>query len=180
MSLIIMPGDPEFNEEIKPTESDIPIPYQGDLVGRVMSLNLIERRHWQCGGFSVSSNNPVSAVSPMTQQHKIREAILQGILIDITDQPDKGLRMKGSRTTGTTVEDTGNKVFITVDKNGGMAVMAPDSSQSQDKMEETVNNGDVVIPENFTIGDVSKGAKFRVKPENVSIALDAFTNRFRV
>lgn len=173
-----MPGDPEFTENVK-SEQGVVL-HTGDLVGRVMALDLTQRRAWQCGGFSVSMNSPVSTVSTMTVQRSIRQALLEGILIDITDQPDKGLHIKGSRTTAATIEDTGRKVFITVDRNGGMAVMSPKDDAQQLAMDESVNNGDVVIPDNPEIATMSPAARFRVKPQNISEAMDAFTTKFKV
>lgn len=176
-SLIILPGSAEFNETPTPGGASI---FVGDLTNRIISLDLTRAKAWQCGGFAVNFNCPVAVVSPKASHERIRQALLEGILIDITDQPNAGMTLKGTSTSATKIEDAGlHKVYLTVDASGGVAVMIPKDDAEQEKCEEVLANGGVVVPDNPEIKEQSAASKSRVGQGNVSSVMDGFTSRFK-
>ena len=127
MSSLLLPGDPGFDS---PSPAS-PAIFAGDLVGRILSLDVTVQKRYQCGGFAVSFNNPVGVVTPQAQQKQLRDAMARGILIDITDQKDKGLEVNGTRQDSVTTADTGKRAYISIDPAGALMVVVPKDEEDQ-------------------------------------------------
>jgi hypothetical protein len=88
---LILPGSPEFSEPLPtPAEVTSRTIFDGDMTGRILALDVTRAKRWQCGGFSVSVNNPLGVVTGQAQQIRLREALIEGLLIDVTDQVPAG------------------------------------------------------------------------------------------
>jgi hypothetical protein len=175
---LILPGDPAFSSS--PAQSEQRAVFQGDLVGRVLALDVTRSKRFQCGGFSVNVHNPVGVVALAAYQPQIREALLTGILIDVSDQHSKGLTIGGTRQDSIQQEDTGRKAYITIDAAGAMSVMIPKNKTDQKKKEKDLAKNGILLPDdNATIGPQSEMAKSRIRAGEESQALEAFTKRFK-
>lgn len=177
----IAPGDQAFSEPIPQSNSSVPQVFQGDLVGRVLALDVTRAKRWQCGGFSVSINNPLGVVTPQAQQYRLREALMLGTLIDVTEQHQKGLKSDSIQQDPIQQADTGRKAYITVDGSGALSVIIPKDEAEQVEREQALEKNGILLPdENAEIGGVCAGAASRVHgPEDASQAFENFTNRFR-
>jgi hypothetical protein len=120
--------------------------FSGDLIGRLISINQMKCKKFSCGGFSVNFNNPAAVVTPASQQDRIRMGLMDGRLIDISDQNINGLDLKGAQHTKPVLEDTGEKVFITVTADGSMSVAIPKDEAELAKFETQIEeSGGVLI-----------------------------------
>src|ERR1700712_4307398 len=109
-NLIIMPGDPA---------SGMPSNY----AGRTLALNVEKQKKYQTFGFYLGPNRPFAVVPENADMGDLRDAVLRGVLIDVTDQPNKGISFDGSQMSAVaTVEDPNlRKVFIGSERHEGAA-----------------------------------------------------------
>lgn len=77
LSVFLTPDDPEFNQVAK--SEALPAVFEGDLVGRVLTLDVTQTKRFQCGGFAVSFNNPIGIVTSMAFQPRLREALFDQV-----------------------------------------------------------------------------------------------------
>lgn len=111
--------------------------------------------NFRCGGCYLTRMNPVLIVNaddPFIQIHKIIEGVREGILIDITDNPN-GLRIGGIGHTAAKVENTGKKLFITVDKNGGMAIKSAETPEDIAICEKQIKKTGIIVPDDYKIAE---------------------------
>lgn len=124
---------------------------------------------YRCGGFAVSRVNPVSFVSEDTQVNKIIEAVEAGILIDITDS-DKGLVIGGIGHSRAKVENTGKKVYITTDKDGGLAIKSAETPEEIEACEAQIKKTGIIVPQDYKFADPFDTAG-RVQGADVALVL---------
>lgn len=130
-----------------------------DLIGRTVMLK-DPSRPFQCPGFSLGRNN-LQDIIPDTNSNNvikhglpaIQQALLDGRLIDITDQHIKGFNLQGSGHTPAAVEDTDRRVFITVGRGGSLAIISPKNKEDSDSMDKKVADGELVLPTDFKVAD---------------------------
>lgn len=116
-------------------------------------LFLAEKQNFfRCGGFAVNRTNPVSFVSEDTQINKIIEAVNAGILIDITDS-NRGLVIGGIGHSSARMENTGKKVYITQDRNGGMAFKSAETPEEIAACDAEIKQHGIIIPNEYKIAD---------------------------
>ncbi len=80
-NLIVFPTASPARPE--PRRPDTP-----DYSGRVLALNLDKVRRWQCGGFFLGPRMPADRVPAGAQMDRIHQAVREGLLLDITDDPE--------------------------------------------------------------------------------------------
>lgn len=116
-------------------------------------LFLAEKQNFfRCGGFAVNRVNPVSFVSEDTQVNKIIEAVQAGILIDITDNKG-GLVIRGIGHSAAKVENTGKKIYLTTDKNGGLAVKAAETQEEIEACDAQIKKTGIIVPQEYRFAD---------------------------
>lgn len=103
---------------------------------------------FRCGGCYLTRNNPVHIVNDDTQVNKIIEGIQAGLLIDITDNP-KGLVLNGIGHSPAKVENTGRKIYITTDRNGGLAIKAAETPEEIAACEEQIKKTGIIVPQEY-------------------------------
>ena len=123
----------------------------GDLTGRILAINTMKTKRFACGGFSVNVHNPSAVVGTNAQHDQIRMALVDGRLLDITDQNNEGLDLRGARHTKPVLEDTGEKVFITVGLNGAMSIAIPKDKEELEQFEHKIEEQGVLILENAQV-----------------------------
>lgn len=128
-----------------------------------------KQNYFRCGGFAVSRSNPVSFVSEDTQVNKVIDAVHTGILIDITDS-NNGLVIGGIGHTRAKTENTGRKVYITTDKNGGLAIKAAETPEEIAICEEQIKKTGIIVPQEYRFADPLDTAG-RVSGADVSLVL---------
>lgn len=148
-----------------------------DLTGRLISIDQTKCKRFSCGGFSVNLNNPAAVVMVGTQQELIRTGLLDGRLVDITDQNVDGLSIKGTRHTKPVSEDTGEKVFITVAANGAMSIAIPTDETELAFFEKKIEEDGVLILDNPKISSsVSPLIYGKVNATTRNSVLDIFSH----
>lgn len=144
-----------------------------DLVGRILSLNTLVAKTFSCGGFSVNYNRPIAVVTPSSQQPSLKRGLLEGKLIDVTDQNTDGLNLGGARQTSPNSVDTGETVYVTVDQNGGMMIAIPKDQEEKAKFELMIAQSGVLILDSAKISDKPSPLQAnRVKSGTSSILLN--------
>lgn len=139
--------------------------------GRIITIDPTKCQRFQCGGFSINAHNhPVEIIQPDAQVDKILEGIRDGRLKDITDSHRKGMGIRGIGHSGTTSEDTGKRVYITVDRNGGLAIKAAETPAEVAKCEAEIKRQGIIIPDEYKIADPI-GAEGRLLPGQESLVL---------
>lgn len=111
--------------------------------------------NFRCGGCYLTRMNPVliiNADDPFIQIHKIVEAVQASILIDITDNP-RGLKVGGIGHSATKMENTGKKLFITVDKNGGMAIKSAETPEEIAECEKQIKKTGIIVPTEYKVAN---------------------------
>ena len=144
-----------------------------DLTGRIISLNLQVCRRFQCGGFSLSPNQPFAVVEPNASHNKIYEGLLDGRLIDVTDQNIKGLAMAGTYTSPATELKGGEKkVYLQVGQDGSLMVVAPKDEKAEEEFEKQIRETGVLKIDDFEIADKPiEGANSRVNSNQASMLI---------
>lgn len=128
-----------------------------------------KQNFFRCGGCYLTRHNPVHIISEETQINKIMEAVDSGILIDITDNP-KGLRIGGIGHTPTKMENTGKKIYITTDRNGGMAIKSAETPEEIDKCDAQIKKTGIIVPHEYRIAE-ALGVEGRIGPEHMGLVL---------
>ena len=117
-----------------------------DLTGRIISLNLQKCKRFQCGGFALSFNRPFSVVDQAAQQDKIRQGLLDGRLLDITDQNIKGIEMAGSfQSPAKVLDEKGKKVYLQINQDGSLTVIAPKDEEDEAKRQQELETNGVLL-----------------------------------
>lgn len=117
----------------------IEIPKPRDLVGRILSINPNVCTRFQCGGFSVNVTRPLCTVGPEAQQNQLHQALLDGRLMDITDQNIEGVHnSSGSHTPTKNLGDTGPKFYIQRDHKGNVLVAVPKDEKEEEEFDQDV------------------------------------------
>lgn len=108
--------------------------------------------NFRCGGCYLTRMNPVHIISDDTQVNKIIEGVQSGILIDITDNP-RGLQIGGIGHSPAKVENTGKKIYITTDKNGGLAIKAAETREEIAECESQIKKTGIIVPHEYKFAD---------------------------
>jgi hypothetical protein len=66
--MIIIPGENDTPSD----QNRILVPFEGNLEGRVLALDVTRATRWQCGGFSVNTHTPIGVVTSQAQQMRLR------------------------------------------------------------------------------------------------------------
>lgn len=120
--------------------------------GRTVTIDPTKCQRFQCGGFYVNAHNhPVEIIQPDAQVNHILEGLRDGRLRDITDSHTKGMSINGIGHSATTTKDTGKKVYITVDKNGGLAIKAADTPEEIAVCEAAIKQRGIITPDEYRI-----------------------------
>lgn len=139
--------------------------------GRIITIDPTKCQRFQCGGFAVNANNhPVEIIQPNAQVDRILEGIRDGRLKDITESHRHGMGIRGIEHTATSSEDTGKRVYITVDRNGGLAIKAVETPEEIAKCEAIIKERKIIIPDEYKIA-APIGYEGRVKPGEESLVL---------
>lgn len=139
--------------------------------GRIITIDPTKCQRFQCGGFAVNAHNhPVEIIQPDAQVDRILEGLRDGRLRDITDSHQKGLSIPGIGHTATKSENTGKKVYITVDRNGGLAIKAAETPEQIAACDEAIKQRGIIIPDEYKIG-APIGYEGRVKPGEEALIL---------
>jgi hypothetical protein len=139
--------------------------------GRVITIDPTKCQRFQCGGFSVNAHNhPIEIIQPNAQVNQILEGLKDGRLKDITESHKQGMSIKGIGHTATKSEDTGKRVYITVDKNGGLAIKSAETPEEIAKCEDAIKKRGIIIPDEYKIAK-PLGFEGRVKPGEESLVL---------
>jgi hypothetical protein len=149
-----------------------------DLVGRILALNTLVTKTFSCGGFSVNYNRPMAVVTTSSQQQQLKRGLLEGKLIDVTDQNKDGLNLGGARQTKPNAEDTGETVFVTVDQNGGMMIAIPKDQEQKEEFEKMIAKSGVLILDSAKISDIPSPLQAnRVRADASSILLNELASK---
>jgi hypothetical protein len=134
----------------------ITMPEKPDYAGRMLALNPEKARTFQCGGFWLASTCPMGLVPPNAQMEPIRQALLDGRLLDVTDGNHE---IKTSQARLNPVRDLGvreDRVAYLVKRTSPagdpeiVVVMSKDANQAEDFRKQIEANGKIdlsVIPE---------------------------------
>lgn len=130
-----------------------------ELVGHTVMLK-DPSRPFQCPGFSLGRNNlqgvvPDPASNPAIKHGlpKIQQALLDGRLVDTTDQHIKGFNLHGSSHTPARVEDTDEKVYITVGRGGSLAIISPKNKEDGIAMDKQLAEKGIILPTDFKVAE---------------------------
>lgn len=119
-----------------------------DYTGRLISLNIEKIVKFVCGGFSLGPRLPATVVPPDAQMCNIHQAVLDGRLIDITDQENVRTG-DGSCLDGLTTEDTGRKAYF-VNQDGTTVMIVPKNIEEQEWIETQIKNkSKLILPPGF-------------------------------
>lgn len=140
------------------------------MYGRTISINMDKCRKFQCGGFFVTVNHPIDIVQEGAQVDRILNGLRSGELIDITDTHSKGLVIGGIGHSATTSQHTGKKVFITVDRDGGIAIKSAETPEEIAECEAAIAKTGVIVPQDYKISE-SRGFEGRVQSGQSSLLL---------
>lgn len=125
---------------------------------------------FRCGGCYLTRANPVHIISEDTVVDKVVEAIKAGILIDITDNP-KGLKLTGIGHSAPKSENTGKKIYITTDKNGGLAIKAAETAEEVAACDAQIKKTGIIVPHEYKIAERHLEALGRIQPGDAPLVL---------
>lgn len=139
--------------------------------GRIITIDPTKCQKFHCGGFSVNvHNHPVEIIQPDAQVDKILEGLRDGRLKDITDSHRKGMNIAGIGHSATKSVDTGKRVYITVDRNGGMAIKSAETPEEIAQCDSEIKHHGIIIPTEYKIASPI-GAEGRLLPGQESLVL---------
>ena len=139
--------------------------------GRTLTIDPTKCSIFSCGGFYVNANNhPIEIIQPNAQVDKILEGLRDGRLKDITDSHNKGMSIKGIGHSATKSENTGKKIYITTDRNGGLAIKAADTPEEIAKCEATIKKTGIIVPQDYKFANPI-GFEGRLLPGQESLVL---------
>jgi len=138
-NLIIMPGD-------------VPEMQPSSLVGRTLTLDWTKARKYQTYKFYLGPAHPFAKVPPDAALEDLQQALLTGLLIDVTDQHLKGVSdANGNHLSPVGVSDDpdARTVFIGSEKHEGLVsgpkplfVAIPEDEQTeQDYLKQVMSKG---------------------------------------
>lgn len=139
--------------------------------GRIITIDPTKCQRFSCGGFSVNANNhPIEIIQPNAQVDKLLEGLRDGRLKDITDSHQKGMSIKGIGHSATKSEDTGKRVYITVDRNGGIAIKTAESAADIAACEATIKKTGIIVPQDYKVA-APIGFEGRIQPGQEALIL---------
>lgn len=138
MNVIQMPG-----RAPEPDLSKVP-----DYTGRHLCLNPEKGRKFQCGGFFLGPLRPSAVVDEDAQMYQIHRAILDGRLLDITE--NAAIKTEFSTLDAVGEEMTGKRVYITQDASGVTVVLGVEDPEKQKEFDEQLaTSGRIVVPPGY-------------------------------
>jgi hypothetical protein len=143
----------------------IEMPAGSDLLGRTLALNLSVCRKFTCRGFFLSPTRVAAMVDHEADQVALRTALLQGRLIDITDQVVKGLNVNGSGHSTVKVEETGMKAYLGYDKDGRLYVVTPKDEAEAEAIEKEIRDTGTLKRAWETAAQFSDVTELPIEPE---------------
>jgi hypothetical protein len=160
MSLIIMPEQPK------------------DLVGRMLALNIQICKKFQCGGFWLNVNKPFAVVEPNAQQDMLHRGLIDGRLLDITDQSVKGLQTgQGGHTAPKENEEKGAKVYFQLDTKGNVLVIAPKNEAEEEVFEKELQEKGTLHVDTYEVSDHGLGGEGRIDSSQASDVINNMANK---
>lgn len=117
----------------------------------------------------MTRSNPVHIISDETQVNKIIEGIKSGLLIDITDNP-RGLVVNGIGHSPAKVENTGKKIYITTDRNGGLAIKSAETPEEIAVCEAQIKKTGIIVPQDYRFAD-PLATDGRIQPGDMGLVL---------
>jgi hypothetical protein len=117
-------------------------PEELNYTGRVLCLNPEKGTRFQCGGFFLGPRRTFAVVDSKAQMFRLKQALDQGILIDITENKD--IAGDWSVLQAVKDEDTGKKVYITVGNGGGLTLVGVDDPEVQAKLDKQIEEKRVI------------------------------------
>ena len=119
-----------------------------DYTGRVLTLNMDKARSFTCGGFVLGPRLTTSVVPPEAQMYNIHKAVLEGKLLDITDQ-EKVQTPDGTHMEVQESDDTGRKAYF-VNYGGNLVLLVPKDAEEQAAIEaQAASQSTLVLPPGF-------------------------------
>lgn len=160
MSLIVIPGKPK------------------DLAGRILALNMNVCRKFQCGGFWLNISRPWAVVEPGAQQDMLNRALLDGRLLDVTDQSLKGLSTpEGDHSAPRETEEKGAKVYIQLDAKGNVLIIAPKNEAEEEKMEQELKEKGSLHVDHYEVADHGIGESGKIDSHDASEIINNMANK---
>ena len=120
------------------------------LAGRVLMLNTANAPRFQCFNFVVTRNKPIEIVHRSSPEDRLRQAIKDKILIDITGQEESAGAVGGiikslndavkSKTMSLVQEgeEIGPRVIMGTDAQGNSYVITPKDEADYQRMQEEI------------------------------------------
>ena len=125
-----------------PTGTQIP-----DYAGRLLCLNPEKATRFQCGGFILGAKRRAGVVTEEAQMYNIHQAILDGRLLDITEEGD--IRTENSTLADMGEEATGKKVYFT-NVDGAFVCVGVEDPELQQQLDEQIKNtGRLELPPGY-------------------------------
>jgi hypothetical protein len=157
----------------------IHIPQPQDLTGHILALNPEKGVRFQCGGFQLAiPSRPYATVTHETQQEPVRRALLEGRLIDITNQNLAGLKVGDSfQTPAKEAEEKGHKVYLATGTDGSLLVICPKDEAEEAHFEEQIRLHGRLTADNFKVSDQPLGGlTSRVDSSQADAILSSLSN----
>lgn len=157
----------------------IEIPAPQDLIGRILALNPQSVQRFQCGGFQLAfPNRPYATVTHETQQEPVRRAMLEGKLIDITDQNLAGLKSGDNyQSPAKESEEKGHKVYLATGPDGSLLVVCPKDDAEEALFEEQIRTKGHLTVDNFKVAPAPlEGLVSRVDSTQADAILSGLSN----
>lgn len=105
-----------------------------DYAGRVIALNVSKCKRFSCGNFALSSYSPICTVSPNASMAHVHQGVLDGRLLDVTDQPKHGLAIGSTQhEPARELGDTGKRIFMGTDTAGNLFIVTPKDAEEESK-----------------------------------------------
>jgi hypothetical protein len=157
----------------------IEMPKIQDLTGRILAINPQVCQRFSCGGFQLAlPSRPFGTVSHESQQEPLRRALIEGRLIDITDQNLTGLRQGDTfHTPAKESADKGIKVYLQVGSDGSLLVVSPKDDEEEKKFEQEIKESGHIIPSDFKVAEARlDGFGARVDSAQAESILSSLSN----
>ncbi len=118
--------------------------------GRLLTLNQEKIQKFSCGGFILGTHYPTAAVPPDAQMLPIHLALMDGRLLDITDNPTLTSKSGMALSSVEEQESVGFKVYMVKQSDGSTLLVAPKDQAEQDAIEAQIASGSpLVLPPGF-------------------------------
>ena len=129
----------------------IQVPPPADYSGRTLALNPEKARRFQCGHFVLFPTCPYAVVQPEADMGSLRQGLLEGRLLDITDQPRAGVQTEHATLQAVKREDIPGKIVYFVRQKlddgtmGTVMAIPKDESEAQDFELQLKTTGRLVL-----------------------------------